>query len=186
MYPASHHSFPANCSHAWGPWWHSMFDDAVLASSVYVITGFMQCIKMYELLSGGSLLQTHSDRGSGIRLGSRGNINSKEVSTVALFSLDLPHPWILWFEQLVLSITFCVSHKPQPVHTQAGLSLLVSYCMHIRIEGTTQGVELGKELSLLVKEWSSPKSCSPWADADSPQPVKFWATWVGTKFGSHR
>ena len=45
--------------------------------------------------------------------------------------------------------------------------------MHIRIEGTAPGVEWGKELSLSVEEWSSPKSCSPWADADGPQPVTF-------------
>ena len=67
----------------------------------------------------------------------------------------------------MLSITFCVSHKPQPVHTQAGFSLF-SYCMHVRIEGTAPGVEQGKELSLSVKEQSSLKSHSPRADADGP------------------
>ena len=40
--------------------------------------------------------------------------------------------------------------------------------MHIGIEGTTPGVERGKELSLLAEERSSPKSHSPWADADGP------------------
>ena len=43
--------------------------------------------------------------------------------------------------------------------------------MHVRIEGTTPRVEQGKELSLLVEEWSSPKSRSLQADADSPRPV---------------
>ena len=54
--------------------------------------------------------------------------------------------------------------------------------MHVGTEGTTPGVERGKGLSLLVKEWSSPKSHSTWADADSPQPVTFWHPWVGSKF----
>ena len=43
--------------------------------------------------------------------------------------------------------------------------------MHIGIEGTAPGVEWGKELSLSVEEWSSPKSHEAWVDADGPQPV---------------
>ena len=45
--------------------------------------------------------------------------------------------------------------------------------MHVGTEGTTPGVEQGKELSLLVKEQSSPESHSPWAGADGPQPVTY-------------
>ena len=45
--------------------------------------------------------------------------------------------------------------------------------MHIEVKGTTPGVELGKELSLLVEEWSSPKSRKARADADGPQPVTY-------------
>ena len=67
----------------------------------------------------------------------------------------------------MLSITFCVSHKPQPVHTQAVFSLLVIVCA-LGLKGTTPGVEPGKELSLLVEERSSPESHSPWADTDGP------------------
>ena len=58
--------------------------------------------------------------------------------------------------------------------------------MHVGIEGTAPGVERGKELSLSVEEWSSPKSRSPWADANGPQPITFWCPWVGSEFGSHR
>ena len=54
-----------------------MFDDAVLASSVYIITGFVCCIKMYVTVIWGSSPLTHSDRGSGVRLGLRGNTNSE-------------------------------------------------------------------------------------------------------------
>ena len=49
-----------------------------------------------------------------------------------------------------------------------------------------QELERGKELSLSVKEQSSPESRSPQADTDGPQPVIFWRPWVGPKFGSHR
>ena len=45
--------------------------------------------------------------------------------------------------------------------------------MYIGIEGTTPGVEWGKELSLSVKEQSSPKSRNPQADADGPWPVTY-------------
>ena len=45
--------------------------------------------------------------------------------------------------------------------------------MCIRIKGTTPGVERGKELSLSVKERSSPKSHSLQADADGLQPVTY-------------
>ena len=47
---------------------------------------------------------------------------------MALFSLDLPHPGDYDLYIGVLSITSCVSCKPQPVHTQAGFSLLVIVC----------------------------------------------------------
>ena len=45
--------------------------------------------------------------------------------------------------------------------------------MHVGIEGSTPGVEWGKELSLSVEEWSSPESHEAWADADGPQPVTY-------------
>ena len=72
----------------------------------------------------------------------------------------------------MLSITFCVSRKPQPV-PYTGWPQLISYCMHVRIKGTAPGVEQGKELSLLVEEWSSPKSRSLRADVDGPRPVTY-------------
>ena len=40
--------------------------------------------------------------------------------------------------------------------------------MCVEIKGTTPGVEWGKELSLLVKEQSSPISHEVWVDADNP------------------
>ena len=40
--------------------------------------------------------------------------------------------------------------------------------MHVGIEGTTLGVERGKELSLSVEERSSPVSCEARVDADNP------------------
>ena len=52
--------------------------------------------------------------------------------------------------------------------------------MHIGIEGTTPGAGWGKELSLLVKEWSSPISCEMWINTDTPHPVTFWHPWVGS------
>ena len=58
--------------------------------------------------------------------------------------------------------------------------------MHVGTEGTAPGVEQGKELSLSVEEWSSPKSHRAQADADGPQPVTFWHPLVGPEFGSHR
>ena len=79
----------------------------------------------------------------------------------------------------------CVSHKPQPVCIQAGLSLLVSVCT-LGLKAPQPGVEQGKELSLSVKEQSSPKSHSTWADTDGLQPVTFWHPWVGLEFGSCR
>ena len=45
--------------------------------------------------------------------------------------------------------------------------------MHVGIEGTTPGVEQGKEMSLSVEEQSSPKSHEVWVDADIPQPVTY-------------
>ena len=45
--------------------------------------------------------------------------------------------------------------------------------MHVGTEGTTPGVERGKELSLSVEERSSPESRKAWADADGPQPVTY-------------
>ena len=50
--------------------------------------------------------------------------------------------------------------------------------MCIGIEGTAPGVEQGKELSLLVEEWSSPKSCKVRADAGRPA-----ACYIYAKFG---
>ena len=57
--------------------------------------------------------------------------------------------------------------------------------MCIGIEGTTPGVEWGKELSLLVEERSSPESHKAWADAAGPQPVTYigCASFQGTKNG---
>ena len=40
-----------------------MFNDAVLASSVYVITGFACCIKTYATIIWGSFLLRRSDTG---------------------------------------------------------------------------------------------------------------------------
>ena len=57
---------------------------------------------------------------------SKPSSGSEHCGTLLLGS---PSPWMLWFRQLMLSITFCVSHKPQPVHTQAVFSLLVIVCM---------------------------------------------------------
>ena len=45
--------------------------------------------------------------------------------------------------------------------------------MHVGTEGTAPGVEQGKEMSLLVKEQSSPKSHEVWADTDGLQPVTY-------------
>ena len=63
-YPVSHHPSPANCSCTQRPWWCPTFDDTVLASSVYVITGFACCIKAWVTIIWGSFPLTHSDRGS--------------------------------------------------------------------------------------------------------------------------
>ena len=52
--------------------------------------------------------------------------------------------------------------------------------MHVWIEGTTPGVEWGKEPSLSVEEWSSPESRSPRADADGPRPVTCTRTISGS------
>ena len=52
--------------------------------------------------------------------------------------------------------------------------------MHVKIKGTTPGVEWGKELSLSVEERSSPKSHSPWADADGLRPVTYIAGAIHT------
>ena len=129
-YLASCHPFPANCSHVQRPWWCSMFDDAVLVSSVYVIMGLAHCIKMYVTVVWGSLFPWHTaTEGPGSDLDQGGpstpSSGSEHCGTLLLGS---PSPWMLWFEQLVLSITFCVSHKPQPVCTQAVFSLLVIVC----------------------------------------------------------
>ena len=51
--------------------------------------------------------------------------------------------------------------------------------MHTGIKGTTPGVGWGKELSLLVKEQSSPISHKMQVDADTPCSVTFWHPWVG-------
>ena len=53
--------------------------------------------------------------------------------------------------------------------------------MHVGTEGTTPGVEGGKELSLFVKEWSSPESHSTRADTDGPQPVTYMLSHVWSK-----
>ena len=57
--PISHQLFP--CSEAVMTF--NMFNDAVLASSVYVITGFARCIKGWVTVIWGSSPLTHSDRG---------------------------------------------------------------------------------------------------------------------------
>ena len=51
--------------------------------------------------------------------------------------------------------------------------------MHVGIEGTTPGVEWGKELSLFVEERSSPISREVWVDADNPASCYIWHPWVG-------
>ena len=76
-------------------------------SLVYVITGFMCCIKVWVTIVWGSFPLTCSNRGSRVRLGLRGSsspsLGSEHCGTLLLGS---PSPWMLYFEQLVLSIIF--------------------------------------------------------------------------------
>ena len=125
--------FPPLISHARRPWWHSTFDHAVLVSSVYVIMGFTHPIKTYATVVWGSLFPRHTvteglglipDLDQGVT--STPSLGGEHCGTLLLGS---PSPRLLWFEQLVLSITFCVSRKPQPVHTEAVFSLLVIICV---------------------------------------------------------
>ena len=51
--------------------------------------------------------------------------------------------------------------------------------MHIGIEGTAPGVERGKELSLSVKEQSSPISHEARVDANNHVSCYIWRPWVG-------
>ena len=105
VYPASHHLFPTNGSHAQGPWWCVMLDDAILATSVYVIPGFMHCIKRRQLLSGAPFSWDTARQGSGIRLGSRSNFNSGFREWVPLHSS-------LWISLILVTMicTSCVKY----------------------------------------------------------------------------
>ena len=150
-------------------------------SLVYVITGFACCIKAWVTVIWGSFPLTHSSRGSGVRLGSRGSSplssGSEHRGTLLLGS---PSPWMLLWTTSV-EYYFCVSHKRRPVCIQA--ALVISYYKCVGIEGTAPGVEQGKELSLSAEEQSSPESHSLQAGTDGPWPITFW---VGPEFGSHR
>ena len=73
--------------------------------------------------------KTQWDRGLGsdLDLGVASTLGSgSEHHCTLLFGS--PSPWQLWFIHRVLSIVFYVSHNPQPVHIQVGLSLLVHEC----------------------------------------------------------
>ena len=72
--------------------------------------------------------QWHRGPGSDLDLGVTSTLSSGSEHHGTLL-LGSPSPWQLWFVQCVLSITSCVSCKPQPVCTQAGFSLLVIVCM---------------------------------------------------------
>ena len=75
--------------------------------------------------------QRHRGLGLDLDLGVTSTLSSgSEHCGTLLFGS--PSPWWLWFVHCVLSITSCVSCKPQPVCTQAGFSLLVIVCAHRR------------------------------------------------------
>ena len=122
-------SFPPLVSHAQSSWWCMMFSDAILMSSVYIILSFACCIKGQVIIVWGSFSWTAMRQGSGIRLGSRSNINSRFGSgyhyTLLLGSLS---PWHLWFIHCVLSIVFYVTCNLQPLHIQVGLDWLILEC----------------------------------------------------------
>ena len=74
--------------------------------------------------------ETQQDRGLGsdLDLGVASTLGSRSEHHCTL-PFGSPSPWWLWFIHHVLSIVFCVSHNPQPVHIQVGLSLLVHECV---------------------------------------------------------
>ena len=146
LWLASAPSFLPLVSHTWGSWWHMMFDDTILASSVYVILSFACCIKGQVTIVWGSFSWTAVRQGSGIGLGSRSNINSRFGSEYCYtLPLGSPSPWWLWFIHCVLSIVFCVTHNLQPVHIQVGLDWLI--------------LESALGSKALHQEWSGGKNC---------------------------
>ena len=121
----SHQLFP--CSRAvmtFNVWWHYPCIIGVCHHRLHTV---YKSICNYHLGLLFPETQWHRGPGSDLDLGvtSTPSLGSEHCGTLLFGS---PSPWWLWFVHRVLSITSCVSCKPQPVRTQAGFSLLVIVC----------------------------------------------------------